>query len=145
MDITGISSNSNLQSALGTSGSVSGDQFLSLLITQLRSQSPLDPMDNTQFLAQLAQFSSLDQIQSLNSRMDLLSSMEQESVTLQQLGQASNLIGHTIDYSDLTTGETRTGVVSSVSLDQGFVALEVNGENVPLGLLLSVHGEQPAQ
>jgi len=45
------------------------DAFLQLLVTQLKNQDPLQPMDNTEFVAQLAQFSSLEQVQNLNDLM----------------------------------------------------------------------------
>ncbi len=45
------------------------DDFMNLMITQLKNQDPLNPMDNSQFSAQLAQFSSLEQLQNLNDQM----------------------------------------------------------------------------
>lgn len=53
-------------SLAGTNG-LGEDAFLNLLVTQLKNQDPLQPEDNTQFLAQLAQFSSLEQLQQINS------------------------------------------------------------------------------
>jgi flagellar basal-body rod modification protein FlgD len=51
---------------------VSQDQFLTLLLTQLQNQSPLDPADSTEFVAQLAQFSSLEQLAQVNEGIDVL-------------------------------------------------------------------------
>lgn len=65
------------------------DAFLKLLVTQLENQDPLNPTENTEFVAQLAQFSSLEGIQNLNSSLgDMKGSME----ALQEFGSAS-LIG----------------------------------------------------
>ena len=50
----------------GSSSSLGKDAFLQLLVTQLKNQNPLDPQDNTAFVAQLAQFSSLEGITTLN-------------------------------------------------------------------------------
>lgn len=122
------------------SGQVDSQEFLSLLIAQLRNQSPLEPQDNNEFVAQLAQFSSLESTQNLNARMDLLAQMQQESLTLQQLSQGSALIGRQIDYIDPNTGEEATGSVESVSVDQGLVQMRVGGEDIPLGYLVRVHG-----
>lgn len=54
-----------------TPGNVLGqDQFLKILMTQLANQNPLEPVNDTEFIAQLAQFSSLEQLQALNAKMD---------------------------------------------------------------------------
>jgi flagellar basal-body rod modification protein FlgD len=62
------------QTAAGTSGAKSGsatsvdtDEFLKLLVVQLKHQDPMNPVDNQQFLAQLATFSSLEQLISINA------------------------------------------------------------------------------
>ena len=68
------------------------DAFLKLLVTQLENQDPLNPMDNTDFVAQLAQFSSLEGLQNINSTMTWMAN----SVTsLQDFGSAS-LIGRVV-------------------------------------------------
>jgi flagellar basal-body rod modification protein FlgD len=51
------------------------DAFMSLLITQLQHQDPTQPMDDSQFLAQLAQFSSLEQLQSVNTKLDTIATL----------------------------------------------------------------------
>ena len=48
------------------------DQFLQLLITQLRYQDPISPVDDKEFIAQMAQFSSLEQMQNLNTNMRMM-------------------------------------------------------------------------
>jgi len=54
------------------SSTLGKDEFLTLLTTQLQYQDPLSPMDNSEFIAQLAQFSSVEQLQGLGSRLDTL-------------------------------------------------------------------------
>jgi len=85
------------------------DAFLNLLITQLRHQDPLNPMDDREFIAQLAQFSSLEQMQNLNTTFNRF--------------QAFNMIGqHVMGFDrNPVTGQNRevTGVVDSVRIQNG--------------------------
>lgn len=61
----------------GARNSLDKDSFLHLLITQMRYQDPLSPMDNQQFLAQMAQFSSLEQMQNLNDKFEASMALSQ--------------------------------------------------------------------
>ena len=72
--------------------SLGKDAFLQLLVTQLKNQNPLDPQDNTAFVAQLAQFSSLEGITTLNDTVTSLSGGLQSSQAL----QASSLVGRSV-------------------------------------------------
>lgn len=81
--------------------------FLKVLLTQLTYQDPLKPMDNQEFMAQMAQFTSLQQTQQLNDRMDALLSTQ---ASLQSVG----LIGKTVDIT--TDSGTISGVVSALNL-----------------------------
>src|SRR5690554_3799189 len=58
--------------ATGAMQELGKDAFLELLVTQLRYQDPLNPQDNSQFIAQMAQFSALEQMQNLNDTMNQL-------------------------------------------------------------------------
>ena len=71
------------------------DDFLKLLVTQLRNQDPLNPLDQNQFLAQTAQFSSLEQLQSINQELSNLSAAS----TGPNLGQAAALLGKTVQVA----------------------------------------------
>jgi flagellar basal-body rod modification protein FlgD len=66
-----------LSSALGTKSSLGKDDFLKLLVAQLKNQDPLAPQDNTQFVSQLAQFSSLEAAMGTNTRLDSLTNQNQ--------------------------------------------------------------------
>ena len=70
--------------------SLGKDDFLKLLITQLSNQDPTSPMDNTQFIAQMAQFSSLEQMTNMNQEFGKLNNMLVSS-------QAVGTIGKTVD------------------------------------------------
>jgi flagellar basal-body rod modification protein FlgD len=73
--LSGVTSSSDLAAATGSTGGTSDldkDAFLRLLTTQLQHQDPLNPMENSEFVAQLAQFSSLEQLQGLSAGMESL-------------------------------------------------------------------------
>lgn len=101
-------------SAVGsTAQSAFGLEFQSLLriiLTQLTYQDPLKPLDNTEFVSQLAQFSQLQQTQSLNDQMTSL-------LAAQSATQATSLLGKTVDVATSTV--TLSGKVESVSFSSG--------------------------
>jgi flagellar basal-body rod modification protein FlgD len=72
--IQGVTGSSTQSAA--TSGTLGKDDFLRLMVAQLRNQDPLNPMDNTQFVAQTAQFSSLEQLQNMNKSLDKLAAAQ---------------------------------------------------------------------
>jgi flagellar basal-body rod modification protein FlgD len=97
--------------------------FLQLFIAELKNQDPTDPPDSAAFIAQLANFSNVEQSIQTNKKLDAL-------MALSSLAQADNLIGHTITSAD---GRT-SGVVASVSAtDGGAIATLENGLTVTLG------------
>ncbi|EJL72188.1 flagellar hook capping FlgD N-terminal domain-containing protein [Variovorax sp. CF313] len=83
------------------------EDFLKILLTQLTYQDPLKPMDNQQFMAQMAQFTSLEQTQQLNTKIETL-------ITNQAALQSVGLIGKTVDVNTATG--LVTGTVSALSL-----------------------------
>ncbi len=101
------------------------DQFLFLLLAQLRNQDPLKPMEDREFIAQLAQFNVLEQMQQMNQGLLAMMYMD-------QFAQASALIGKTVDAYDPVTGETISGQVSEVCFDQGVAELVIGDKRVGL-------------
>ena len=99
--------------AVAGSSSLGKDAFLQLLVTQLKNQNPLDPQDNTAFVAQLAQFSSLEGITSLNDSVNSITGGLQSSQAL----QASSLVGRSVivqtgeAYVDPASGKPFNGTV----------------------------------
>lgn len=81
--------------------------FLKILSTQLSYQDPLKPMDNQEFLAQMAQFTNLQQTQQMNTKLD-------QMLTNQLTTQGVSLLGRTVQVT--TSSGTTTGVVSQLSL-----------------------------
>lgn len=96
MSITAVTSNTAAATAAAsaTSQIVGKDDFLQLLVAQLENQDPLNPMDGTEFTAQLAQFSSLEHLQNINAHLTDLNTAQ---ATLYN-GQAVSLIGRTVLY-----------------------------------------------
>lgn len=133
-------------SAPGTTDASSGlgkDAFMRLLVDQIKNQDPLSPSDNTQYLAQLAQFSSLEQMQSLNDNIVGLAVLQQNNALMSQLTTSSSLIGQTVTYMDPSTNELATGTVSSVKIEDNIALLSIGGEDVPLANVTEVLGHQP--
>ena len=104
--------------------------FLKILLTQLTYQDPLKPMDNQQFMAQMAQFTSLQQTQQLNEKTDAL-------LTTQASLQSVGLIGRTVEIG--TGANAIRGTVTALSLATDTPQLTVKtSENATLtGITLS--------
>lgn len=103
--------------------------FLELMVAQLNNQNPLDPMDNQAFVAQLAQFSSVEGIDKLNSTADAMMSQFNSSSAL----QASSLVGQSVIVEGNTTGLLlQNGVVSGftdIPSSASDVTLTIEGRN----------------
>jgi len=100
------------------------DAFMKLLLAQMRNQDPLEPMKNTDFLAQLAQFNALEEMKNLNESFNTL--MES-----QRMLQASMLIGKQVSGMG-ADGDPVSGVVSSVRSAEGKITLYIGKQGIPL-------------
>ena len=104
------------------------DAFLQLLVTQLKNQNPLSPQDNGAFVAQLAQFSSLEGINTLNDSVNAISSNFSSSQAL----QASSLVGRSIitqtDKAMVDTSKSMTGSVA-VTAATGNVSVKITDKD----------------
>lgn len=80
------------------------EQFLQLLVTQLQNQDPLNPMEDQEFIAQMAQFSSLEQLMNLNTSMEGLT----DATNNQQMFSATNYIGKYVTAVGNVVGKTST-------------------------------------
>jgi flagellar basal-body rod modification protein FlgD len=104
--------------------------FLHLFLSQLTFQDPLKPVDNTEFLAQLAQFTNIQQTQVLSDNIQGLLALESNN-------QAISLIGHTVEVA--SNNQTLTGQVTTVNFNNGQASLTVSqtGGNPIQGVTLS--------
>lgn len=118
------------QSTSSSVSSVTQDEFLQLLVTQLRYQDPTEPIDSTQFTAQLAQFSTLEQMTTLNETMAAYAGMQLTT-------QSASLIGHQVEYVS-SSGATVGGTVSAVSVSNAGLKLVVDGTEVDLASVVRI-------
>ncbi|MGC8668599.1 MAG: flagellar hook capping FlgD N-terminal domain-containing protein [Chthonomonadales bacterium] len=124
--VTGAGSAGGLLQAISGNQQLSQQQFLNLLITELQNQDPLSPQDDKQFLAEMAQFSTVQGVTQLGSSMEQL--------------QAAALIGKTVDaVAGTGSGQSAvSGVVQAVQFKQDGVHLSVNGRDVTLDQVVQI-------
>jgi flagellar basal-body rod modification protein FlgD len=130
---TGLAPSSTSASARA---SLSRDDFYKIMISELSNQDPMDPMDNRQFLEQLASLQTLDTTGRLSDGMDRL-------VLQNRMASASGLIGRSVTATtagDTTTGATKIqGKVERVLVQGGNVQLVLDGDrNVKLDDLTEI-------
>jgi len=103
----------------GTAASLNEGDFLNLMMDQLKNQDPLNPADPTQYMSELASFSSLDeemQIQQSSS----------ESASNQAASSALQMLGQTVSYTD-ANGNSASGTVTAVDFTSNGPTLTVGG------------------
>jgi flagellar basal-body rod modification protein FlgD len=106
------------------------NDFLKLLAVQFQTQDPMKPMEDTAFIAQMAQFSSLEQSTALSRDM---SAMRQD----QQRAAANSYLGHRVTV-DAGEGETATGDVTAIDASGDAPKLIVDGKSYSLSAVLRV-------
>lgn len=97
--------------------SIGQQDLFQIMLTQLTYQDPLKPLDNQQFIAQLAQFSSLEQSKQTNDNMTSL-------LTMQTANQSIGLLGNVVQVQT-DNGGAAVGQVTTVSFQQGVPSLTV--------------------
>ena len=102
----------NQEQKLGTTN-LGKDDFLKLLVTQLRYQNPLEPLDNKEYIAQLAQFSSLEQMQNLNMQVANLSAIS-------TIGKTAKAV---VEQKEVE------GIIKGIAFDKGRVNLIVGNDD----------------
>ena len=99
------------------------DDFLKLLVAQLSSQDPMNPKSDSEFVAQMAQFSALEQSRAMQSDMAQL--------------QANDMLGRTVELKE-EDGELVRGTVDAVHIDAGTPQIVVNGRIYELDSIRSI-------
>lgn len=122
-------------SPLRQTNSLGLQDFLKVLLTQLTYQDPLKPLDNQEFMAQMAQFTTLEQTQQLNDKIGQL-------VNSQSAMQSVGLLGKTVDAT--SDSGPLSGKVTAMTLENGVPLLTVTAANgtvasgIPLAQLVRV-------
>ena len=116
--------------AVNPSSQLGKDDFLKLLVAQLQNQDPTNPTDSSTWMAQLAQYSSLEQETNVAGSVGKL--VASSSVT-----QGVELIGKRLTWTR-NDGTTGVGVVDGMTLQGGQPVLDVNGEGVTIDAITSV-------
>lgn len=115
--------------------------FTQLLVAQLQNQDPMSPQSNEELAAQLAQFSSLEQMELVNENLVGLARLQQGNAVVEQITGASALVGQSVTYANAETGELTSGEVESAKVQEGQVFLAIDGVDVPIGQVVEILGE----
>ena len=124
--------------ATAVNAQASRDEFLQLLVTQLRHQDPLEPIKQEDFLSQLAQFSTLEGIETLNNSFEQQLSIQQDLVKMQQFTQSSSLIGKQVTFETETSDANKQGVVEAVVVTHDGLRLRVGGDLISMDQIKSL-------
>lgn len=101
-------------------GSLGKDEFMKMLVTQMQNQDPTKPMDSAQMVAQLAQFSALEQMENLNSRFEGFQQSSTAALSLLNSGKPVEL--------DLVDGSSVAGTLEKVQWMNGETQFVVDGK-----------------
>src|SRR5262249_20230646 len=124
-DYSSLQTNSAGAAAARTAKKTLGQQdFLKLLAVQFQTQDPMKPMEDTAFIAQMAQFTSLEQASATTAQMTLMKN-GQDVVT------ANSYIGKQVTF-DLGKGQTATGTIEAVEITEGVPRLVVGDKTYAL-------------
>lgn len=124
---------SSTQTTTASISSTDEDDFMTILLAELKYQDPTSPMDSTQMMSQLA---TLNQLNAILAIKDTLNEMK----TSQTISYAASLIGKTItaipDANDSSTYVK--GVVSSIIIEGGVTTVQVDGQDIELSTIVAV-------
>lgn len=125
------SNRKNKTGEAGEKNNLGKESFLKLLVTELRHQDPTKPMEDKEFIAQMAQFSTLEQMSNMNKEIKNLLGSSRSS-------EAYGILGREVDTFDTEKKTRVSGVVSSVFYKGEELMLKIGVEEVPLKNVHSV-------
>ena len=119
--------------------------FLTLMLKQLENQDPTEPVDNTQWLSQLAQYSSLEQMSEMNKGLtnclDYINAIYSDMAMNSEITQTLSLIGKdvTVNITDEEGNESKiSGVVSEASFEDGTGKIKIGDEYYSITNIVSI-------
>ncbi len=124
--VTGVNNTagSSVTGSLTGSSNLGKDDFLLLLVTQLQNQDPLNPQDPTEFTSQLAQYSSLEQLFTVNDQLGQLETTNGNVVQMTALGLMGQNVVVQSDSVTLGNGSVTLGYTLSNSVDQAQLVIQ---------------------
>jgi flagellar basal-body rod modification protein FlgD len=136
MTVSGISASQSptgagdTESVFGSELGASGDEFMLMLLAQLKNQNPLEPVDNSQLMNQLTQLNSLQELEDVNTNLEQL-------VFSNELSYGAGLLGKTIE-AIFPDGRSMIGDVEKVTHENGRIQIQVNGQMLDLAAVQSI-------
>ena len=130
-----------------TSSTNDSSMFLNLMLQQLKNQDPTQPTDNTEWLSQLAQYSSLEQMTQMNTGltncMNYISAMYKDMSMNAEITQTLSMVGKEVtitvpDENDSTKTTEITGKVTEANFKDGTGKVKVNGEYYSISNITSI-------
>ncbi len=136
LSISGL--NTPGSSVLSSQGGSFGDNpFLNLLVAEMRTQTPLDPVDNASFMQQMSSFSSMEEQRELNDNIMQLLDFQGLLARLQGLSESSSLLGKQVSFQH--EGQELEGVVDSVFVnDTGEVMMRIGDREISPRAITSI-------
>jgi flagellar basal-body rod modification protein FlgD len=119
--------------------SLGQDAFLKILIAQLKYQDPMEPQKDAEFIGQMAQFSSLEQLTQLNKTM---TGYAGEGGSASLAGSA-HLLGTEVSWS--ANGQNGTGLVQAVTMKNGEIMVELENQETKIPLSAIERIEQQSE
>jgi flagellar basal-body rod modification protein FlgD len=114
---------------------ISRGDFLNLLVTQLKNQDPMNPIQDGEFAAQIIQYNMLEELLQLKS---VVSGMANNILYLATLGQVSKLIGKEVRVIEDDGEQSAAGMVEKVMINQGVPKLVINGKEYGVDQIVEI-------
>ncbi len=136
-DVTSVVPTSSTTTSSSTiSNELNKYDFLKILASELQNQDPSNPMDSKDFIAQLAQFSSLEQMQNMNTALGSLT----ESLETMLITQSASLIGKNV-VTEMNGSEIK-GIVDSIFIEDSIPYAMIGEESVPVSSIRKIYNEE---